>query len=447
MRRQALGLGQRDHARPQGAQRARRAAHDVDVLAEVVGPQRRGEARRAIGGQDVVGPGDVVAQAGRRPVADEDGTGVLHVLQHGVALFVGHHELQVLGRDGVGDRQSLVGAIHQAGDAGGGQCALQVGPAARRLDDGADFGDDPFEEVGVPGHQPGQAVGPVLGLDDDVDGGEGRVGRRAGDHDDLGRPGEGGRDAHDTRDLSLGLGHVGVAGAGDDVDGRDGGGAVGQGGDRLRPTHAVDLVHTGHRRRGQGGPVDVAVRPRRDTEGDGGDAGDPGGGGAHEDGGGVLCPAAGSVEAGATDRPGQVADRDAPVDMVARRSALGGVIGDDPLERRLERPEERRVGAGAGLLDLLERHPQAVGDIDPVEGGGGPDHGGVALGADLAQNGRDGIVDVGAGCVRARQDGVERRLLAAEVQDAEGHEVTRLPGCSGGPLRRRRLRWPVRRLP
>ena len=54
---------------PSDPQRVGRHPHRVDVLAEVVRPQRRGEARRAVGRQDVVGAGDVVAHAGRRPRA------------------------------------------------------------------------------------------------------------------------------------------------------------------------------------------------------------------------------------------------------------------------------------------------------------------------------------------------------------------------------------------
>ena len=69
VRRQSLGLGQRDDERPERAQGVGRHPHRVHVLAEVVGAQRRGEARRPVGRQHVVGPRDVVPHAGRRPVA------------------------------------------------------------------------------------------------------------------------------------------------------------------------------------------------------------------------------------------------------------------------------------------------------------------------------------------------------------------------------------------
>ena len=74
-----------------------------------------------------------------------------------------------------------------------------------------------------PGDQVGQAVGAVLGLDDQVDGGVGDRRRVVGDHDHLGGPGE--RRGHAHRPLAghqpLGDGHVAVAGPDDHVDGRD----------------------------------------------------------------------------------------------------------------------------------------------------------------------------------------------------------------------------------
>ena len=104
-----------------------------------------------------------------------------------------------------------------------GQRGLQVGPPARRGDDAVHLGRDLLGQLGVPGHQPGQPVGPVLGLHDQIDGGERRRGVRAGDDHDLGGAGEGRGHADDARQLALGLGHVGVARAGDDVDGRHAG--------------------------------------------------------------------------------------------------------------------------------------------------------------------------------------------------------------------------------
>ena len=153
-------------------------------------------------------------------VPDEDGAGVLHLRPSSARrLVVGHHQLQVLGRDGVGHGQGLLGTVDQAGDPGRGQGGLEVGPPGSRPPRcGRPRPLTAVEHIRVPGHQPGQPVGTVLGLDHQVDGGE--RGRRvgAGDHHDLGGPGEGRRHPDHARHLALGLGHVGVARAGDDVD-------------------------------------------------------------------------------------------------------------------------------------------------------------------------------------------------------------------------------------
>ena len=142
--------------------------------------------------------------------------------------------------------------------------------SARRLDAATmrSTSADPLGERRVPGHQPGQPVGPVLGLHDEVDGGEGRGRARTGHDHDLGGPGEGGGDADDARHLALGLGHVRVARAGDDVDRGHAARPVGHGGDRLGPADPVDLVHPGDGGGAQRGGVDPAVGGRGHAQGD-----------------------------------------------------------------------------------------------------------------------------------------------------------------------------------
>ena len=123
-------------------------------------------------------------------------------------------------------------------------------------------------------------------------------------------------------------------------------------------------------------------------------------------------------------------DRDAPVDEVVRGRPLVRVVGEDAAERHLQGPPQVGVDAGTGLLDLALGDPQAVGHVHPVQLGGGPDDGGVALGADGGEDARHRVVHVRPRCRRARQGGVERRLRAAQVQDTEGHETTQ---ATGGP--------------
>ena len=179
---------------------------------------------------------------------------------------------------------------------------------SRRPRCAVDLVHDPVEQVGVPGHQPGQAVGAVLGLDDQVDGRErGRPADRPPRRSPTGRRRP--RPRRPTPEhLALRLGDVCVAGAGDDIDGR------------TRSSRRPGPRWPGPRRCGTPRP------PRRRTPrtawrrdpavGAGGTQsasvshpGHTGRGGAHQDGGGIAGPPAGSVEAGPSDGPGQVPDR------------------------------------------------------------------------------------------------------------------------------------------
>ena len=97
---------------------------DVDAAQEGLHRQAAGVPRAAAGGQDVVGPGAVVAQRHRRPGADEDRPGVAHARRDlaGVAGL----DLQVLGGVGVDDPQPRVDVVDQD-DAG-------LGAVERRAD-------------------------------------------------------------------------------------------------------------------------------------------------------------------------------------------------------------------------------------------------------------------------------------------------------------------------
>jgi hypothetical protein len=84
----------------------------------------------------------------------------------------------------------------------------------------------------------------VLGLGEKVRGDPGRIVVAVRDHHDL----RGARhhvDADLAIDLALCRGDIGVAGADDLGDGRDGFGAVGERGDGLCPADPIDLVHAG----------------------------------------------------------------------------------------------------------------------------------------------------------------------------------------------------------
>ena len=81
------------------------------ALEEVEHRQAGGEAGGAPGRQHVVRPGDVVAQRLRAPGAEEGRAGVADAGEQ--RLRVGGHDLQVLGRQPVGQRRRLVPVAHQ----------------------------------------------------------------------------------------------------------------------------------------------------------------------------------------------------------------------------------------------------------------------------------------------------------------------------------------------
>ena len=176
-----------------------------------------------------------------------------------------------------------------------------------------------------------------------------------GHHHDLGGPGEGRGHPDHPADLALGLGHVGVARAGDHVDPGHGGGAVGHGGDGLGPADPVHLVDPGDGGRGQGGVVDPSVGGRRHAEHDVLDAGHPGRGGAHEDGGGVSSPAARRVEAGPSHGASQVVHGHPTGLERARRRPFVGVVRLDALVGQLE-----------GVLDLDRAPASAPPSLRPA---------------------------------------------------------------------------------
>ena len=118
----------------------------------------------------------------------------------------------MLGGDDVGDGQGLLGRRRP-----GRRSRRRRSVASRSASPGRG-GHDPvdlaghlLDHLGRPGHQPGQPVGPVLGLHDQVHGGEAGRGVGTGHHHHFGRTGEGGRHAHRPGHLALGLGHEPVA--------------------------------------------------------------------------------------------------------------------------------------------------------------------------------------------------------------------------------------------
>ena len=107
------------------------------------------------------------------------------------------------------------------------------------------------------------------------------------------------------------------------------------------------------------------------------------------------------------------------------------VVGQDAAEGHLERPAERR---GRRRRRPPRSPPRAPAGRRTRRPGRARRCSGRRRASPSArtspQDPRHHVVDVGARARRARQDRVEGRRGAAEVQDAEGHEVTRLPAGS-----------------
>ena len=227
--------------------------------------QRRGEARGAGRRQHVVGAGHVVADDLGRVGAHEDGARVAHARQQrgGDA----HHQLQVLGRQPVGDVDRGVQIGHQHEGAVRGQRLGGDGPA----------GQPPRAARPAPPPRRGSSSGAsVISSARAIGSCSAWASRSAaiqagsaapvGDHHDL----AGARhhvDADVAEHARLGERDVDVAGPDDLVHAADGGGAVGQRRDRLGAADAPALGHAGHPGRGQHGRPAPAPRRRAASPG------------------------------------------------------------------------------------------------------------------------------------------------------------------------------------
>ncbi len=255
----------------------------------------------------------------------------------------------------------------------------------------------------------------VLGLGEEVGGDPGRIGAGVGNDENLRGAGDH-VDPDATEYLALGLGDVGVAGADDLVDRGDGGRAVGQRRDRLRPAHPIDLVDAGDVGGRQDERIDVAIRRRRHHR-HAPAAGHLGRDRVHQNGAGIGGGAARHVEADRIDRPPAEAEADAlivPIVEIGRELAL--VEGADPAGGQLERRQLGTAAGGKGGGDRLLADPELPGlEVEAVEARRQPDEGRVALGPYLVEDGAHGVPHVG-------------RLLAPALDERlEGSGEARVP--------------------
>ncbi len=209
-------------------------------------------------------------------------------------------------------------------------------------------------------------------------------------------------DADGGGQLVLGLLHVQVAGADDDVDALHGVGAVGERGDGLRAAHAVHALDAAQPAGAEDGGVDLPIGPGRRAHGDVDDAGGARGDDAHDDGAGVGGAPPGDVDGGGAD--GHLAQEDAlSLGQLDGHVAPDAGVGDegDVDDGDLQAGDELERQAFDGLVELLGGDEQrALADLRSVAAGGVEaarvvEHGGVAPGAhvgdDLAHGPGDGV--------------------------------------------------------
>ena len=372
-------------------------------------------------------PGDIVAERGRGIAAAEHRTGVAH---HGdECLIVGRLDLEVLGRDEIGDRHGLlrrVGNDHHAARAEG---RFNLGTTRGVGDEPLDRCRDLVGKCVVPGDEPGEAVGTVLGLQNHIDGGEISWIGAVGDHDHLGWPGKGRRDADRAGDLLLGERDIDVARTDDDIDGPNRLGAMRDGADRLRPADRHDLVGACDLRRREHDVGDLAIRAGRDTHDDLFNARHPRRNGGHEHGRGIDGPTPGDVAGGpfygavaATNRHTGLLHPD-----IGRH--LGLVVGRNPVGGEFEGGSDIGFDALDGGGEFGIRDHEGV-EFDTVEATRVLTNGGVAP---LGHSGENVPHDVDGPPGRRlgpRQDLAQITRESSEV-DASKHALTLSPGLCG----------------
>ena len=215
--------------------------HLAHPPAEVPRAQPGGEARRAAGRQAVVRTGDVVAE-GRRP----------RTRRRTRSRRCARAARAPRPRRPISSRCSGANAFASSSP------ASMSGSSTSAHDRVTGIELDRIQEVRIVARGHHDRPWPMLRLCGQIERRNSRDSPPSCEHQHVGRAGEA-VDADVGRALALGLLHVEVARAGDDVDALDRLGAVRERGDRVRAAHRVDLVHAAQRARRQ----DDRVRARR----------------------------------------------------------------------------------------------------------------------------------------------------------------------------------------
>ncbi len=406
---------------------------------EVVHAERRAEAHRSAGGQDVRRSGEVVPRGLRGGGADEDRAGRVDVGDHRPG--VGHLEAHVLRGDRVGHLRE---------------------PRARRGDDrdpvrlhrrprDRDARERLERLLDLPRHGLGEFRGRaeeqrigrlvVLRLRQEIRGDDARVGRVVGDDEDLARPGDA-VDVDRAVDEALGAGDVEVPGADDLVDARDRLRPVGERADRVGAPRVEDRRHAGEVR----SRVDRIVRSvarERGREKDLLHACDRGGDRRHEDARRIASLPTGRVHPGARDGEDARAELAAVFVGEEERPPLVGALalvesadaGGGGLERGARGGREAREGLGAGEVAADEGGRAAL-----VEALGESEDGGVSSGANRGEDRADVGLDAREVRLAAGAEPIERaarlgRAIDVDPERRHGHGRRRHRAGEGSSTR------------
>ena len=350
----------------------------------------------------------VIAQRFGCVPAEEDRTGIADLGRQGIGIVDG--QFQMFGRQPVDQFDRLVQVAHRDdGPEPAPAFARDLGPR-QCVEVSIDGLHDSVGEFLVVGYQDRLCRWVVLGLGQQIGGdppgvvgavGEDQDFRRAGNH----------VNAHGAEHLALGRGDVGVSGADDFIDGRDGGGSIGQGADGLSATDAINFVDAGDPGGGQNQGAQGARR-RRDHHGKAVHSRHTCRQGVHQDRGRIGCRASRYVKTDRRDRRPAVSQSQSRVVHVVQvvRTLARMEIGH-PLGHQFEGPQDIRRTGGDGLVDLVGRHPHGLGcQGQLVEAPRVGNHGLVALVAHLGKYGADHLVDVGINLALGDQEGGEGRL-------------------------------------
>ncbi|MNU84774.1 hypothetical protein D3C71_745010 [compost metagenome] len=316
-------------------------------------------------------------------------------------------KFQMLGGDAVGERNG-VGELFDQND------RAEIGPACRRrfgtrqaLQLPLDGRFNGLAEFGIVGDQDRLRAAIMFRLRQKIGSQPVRIIVLVGNDKHFRRPGDH-VDADSAENLALCGGHIGIAGADDLGDRRDGFRAIGKRCHGLCAANTIDFLDACDTRGGKHRRIDRAAIGRHDHD-DTFHAGNLCRHGVHQHRAWVAGRAAGHIKAHGFDRRPARAEAHADivlVDIVLRH--LPRMVFFDTPGSKFKRLDHAPVDGGKGCIDLIRRDTHRdFREIDTVEFLGIMGKGGIAAMADIVDDVANGRVDVfgnfSLGCQESRE--------------------------------------------